>query len=53
MDINRVNILAGQQLKAWRKKLGLSTRAVQAMSRALATKNQNEEAIPRPLILSS
>jgi hypothetical protein len=43
MDINRVNILAGQQLKAWRKKLGLSTRAVQAMSRALATKNQNEE----------
>ena len=43
MDVRRVNALAGNRLKAWREKLGLSTRAVQAMSRQIATQHQNEE----------
>ena len=43
MDLSRVNALAGKQLKAWREKLGLSTRAVQTMSRQIATQHQNEE----------
>ena len=37
MDLNRVNALAGKQLKAWREKLGLSTRTVRDMSRQIAT----------------
>ncbi|MFY9801578.1 MAG: hypothetical protein WA211_02655 [Candidatus Acidiferrales bacterium] len=43
MDLSRVNALAGKQLKAWREKLGLSTRAVRDMSRQIATQHQNEE----------
>jgi transcriptional regulator with XRE-family HTH domain len=43
MNISGVNSLAGKRLKAWREKLGLSTRAVQAMSRQIATEHQNEE----------
>jgi hypothetical protein len=43
MNLSRVNVLAGRRLKAWREKLGLSTRAVQAMSRQIATQHQNEE----------
>jgi transcriptional regulator with XRE-family HTH domain len=43
MNVSRVNSLAGKRLKALREKLGLSTRAVQAMSRQIATEHQNEE----------
>ena len=43
MDLSRVNALAGKQLKAWREKLGLSTRAVRDMSRQIAREKQNEE----------
>jgi hypothetical protein len=43
MDVSRVNALAGKQLKAWREKLRLSTREVQAMSRQIATDKHNEE----------
>lgn len=43
MDLSRVNALAGKQLKAWREKLGLSTRAVRDMSRQIATQHQNAE----------
>ena len=43
MNVSRVNSLAGKRLKAWREKLGLSTRAVQAMSRQIASDKHNEE----------
>ncbi|MGC1594620.1 MAG: helix-turn-helix domain-containing protein, partial [Candidatus Acidiferrales bacterium] len=43
MNLTRVNVIAGRQLRAWREKVGLSTRAVTAMSREIASKHQNEE----------
>jgi transcriptional regulator with XRE-family HTH domain len=43
MNVSKVNALAGKRLKAWREKLHLSTREVQAMSRQIATEKQNEE----------
>jgi transcriptional regulator with XRE-family HTH domain len=43
MDASKVNALAGKRLKAVRERLGLSTRAVQQMSRQVASEKQNEE----------
>lgn len=43
MDVSKVNALAGKRLKAVRERLGLSTRAVQQMSRRIASEKQNEE----------
>jgi len=43
MDTSKVNALAGKRLKALRERLGLSTRAVQRMSRQIASEKQNEE----------
>jgi len=43
MDVSKVNALAGKRLKAVRERLGLSTRAVQQMSRKIASEKQNEE----------
>src|SRR5580693_10749394 len=43
MNVSKVNSLAGKRLKAWREKLHLSTREVQAMSRQIASEKQNEE----------
>jgi transcriptional regulator with XRE-family HTH domain len=43
MNISKVNSLAGKRLKVLREQLGLSTRAVQAMSRQIASDKHNEE----------
>jgi len=43
MNANKVNALAGKQLKVLRERLGLSTRNVQRMSRQIALEKANEE----------